>query len=209
VTESITVPAPESVADLLNRRRSVRVLADGPLPDGAIAAFAEAIERSPASMGMAPWRIVLLEERRGEFWDLVDAAFRARLADERLERYLKRLDGFRPAALVALVYEDLASRQALRDTGVTDDLALEFNLQGLGIVQYSIWLTATGLGLGASLQHWNAQIETPLAAFTGLDPERYRLVSQIPIGWPADSPAPRDPEPGSGWIIDPRPSINT
>lgn len=190
---------------LVERRRSIRKLADGDLPPQAVAAITHAIERSPASMGTTPWRIVLLQDRRDEFWALVEQAFRDNLADEQLDRYLARLDGFRRAGLVALVYEDLAVRETLESKGVPAEMAVDFNLQGLGIVQHAIWLTATEQGLGASLQHWNAMLEQPLAAFTGLDPVRYRLIAQMPIGIPDEVPGPRNPDREPGWILDPAP----
>ncbi|MGI9252337.1 MAG: nitroreductase family protein [Thermomicrobiales bacterium] len=197
-TETLESAAPE----LIERRRSIRKLADGPLPADALRRLTDAIERSPASMGTTPWHIVLLRERRAEFWTLVESAFREHLSGEQLDRYLARLDGFRPAGIVALVFEDLAVRDALMAKGISEEMAIDFNLQGLGIVQHAIWLTATEMGLGASLQHWNAQLAAALPAFTGLDPARYRIIAQIPIGIPAEVPGPRNPERAPGWSVD-------
>ncbi|MFM9107107.1 MAG: nitroreductase family protein [Chloroflexota bacterium] len=202
---TLATDAPSLVPDLIERRRSIRKLAAGDLPPDAIAALTAAIERSPASMSTTPWRIVLLRDRRAEFWNLVEQAFREHFTGEKLERSLARLEGFRPAALVALVYEDLEVRAFLEAKGMPADTAVDFNLQGLGIVQHAIWITAASLGLGASLQHWNAQIEQPLAAFLGLDPARWRLIAQMPIGVPAETPGPRKPDRDPGWELDPAP----
>jgi len=206
MTATDTLVPPASLADAIARRRSVRKLVDGPLPGDALARLAAAVEHAPASMGIPPWEVVFLRERRAAFWDLVECAFRERLEGDQLERYLGRLAGFREAALVALVFEDAQANERLLATGyLTEPVARDFAVQALGIVQMALWLTAADLGLAASLQHWDAQIAEPLEGFVGLPRSRYRLVAVMPIGHAAEQPGAKDPEPWRRWSVDPVP----
>ncbi len=176
---------PSRLPDLLARRRTIRRLVDGPLRVGALDLLADAIGRTPAAFGVQPWRVVLVRDRRDEFWDLVESGFSERLAGERLARYLDRLDGFAGAAVVALVYEETGTADRLRDGwSLPERTETDFVQQGLGMVQFSIWLAATDLGL---------------AAFAGLDHEHPRLVSIMPIGHADEEPRPATS--GAGWTV--------
>lgn len=206
---AIAAPAASSLAETIAARRSIRMLVDGPLPEGALERLASAVEHTPASMGIPPWEVVLVRERRAEFWDLVERAFRERLEGEQLVRYLGRLEGFHEAAVVALVFEDAEATEKLVGTGyITEPVARDFAVQALGMVQMSLWLTATDLGLAASLQHWDAQIEEPLEAFAGLPRSRYRLVAVMPIGHAGEEPGAKDPAPWRRWSVDPAPATH-
>lgn len=206
-TRPLAAPAASGLAETIATRRSIRKLVDGPLPEGTLERLAGAVEHAPASMGTPPWEVVFLRERRAAFWDLVERAFRDRLDGEQLERYLGRLEGFREAAVVALVFEDAEATERLLATGyLTEPVARDFAVQALGIVQMALWLTAVDLGLAASLQHWDAQIAEPLEAFVGLPRSRYRLVAAMPIGHAAEQPGEKDPATWRRWSLDPVPA---
>lgn len=75
-----------------------------------------------------PLHVVVVHERSGAFWDVVEAAFRERLEGDRLVRYLDRLDGFRSGYGVVLVYEDRhAVDEMRRDTEIDRDQAQAFS----------------------------------------------------------------------------------
>ena len=208
MTDSLVTLSATAARDLLGQRRSVRALQDGPLPDGMLEALGSAIDSTPAAFGMSPWQVVLLHERRGMFWDVVERSFREHLTGEQLDRYLTRLDGFRPAVVVAMVYEDLSVRERLvSERGLSSETGFDFALQGLGMVQLGMWLAATGFGLGASLQHWDWMVEAALAEFAGLPQACFRLVSVMPFGHPAeDASTPAGDRPHA-WVIDPRTDV--
>jgi predicted oxidoreductase (fatty acid repression mutant protein) len=147
--------------------------------------------RTPSAYGISPWHVVVIHERRDDFWRLVERAFRAGLEGERLGRYLDRLEGFRAGSAVVLIYEDGKARPRLQQAwNLSTEIATSFVQQALGMVQQSIWLTLTAEGLVTSLQHWDWLLQESLAEFLGLPSERYRLVATMPIGFAAEEPRP-------------------
>lgn len=183
----LQAPAAASVTSLLAQRRSIRRLAGGAFAPETVARLRDAVVRTPSAFGVTPWQVVILHEQRETFWDEVAAAFRAGLDGDRLQRYLERLEGFRSGAGVILIYEDLAARPALHQGwGLSEQTAHDFVQQGLGMLQLAIWLVLTEDGLVASLQHWDWLIQDRLATLLDLPTERYRLVSVLPVGEPAE-----------------------
>ena len=191
--DSLT-PATDHAAtldDLLRRRRTIRRLGDGPLPDGALERIAAAAHRVPAAYGRPAWHVVVVRETRAAFWDAVETAFRERLEADRLARYLDRLDGFRSGAGAVLVYEDRrASDGARTANGLSSAQATAFAQQGLGMVQFALWLALVAEGLASSLQHWEWLVEDRLADLLGVPADRYRLVATMPFGYAAEDPRP-------------------
>lgn len=174
---------------LLDRRRSIRRLADGPVSEETLARLSEAVQRTPAAFNLAPWHVVIVREERTSFWDVIEAGFRAGLSAERLERYLDRLAGFRPGAGAILIYEDREVLPRLRDAWqISESQAHAFVQQGIGMVQLALWLALTNDGLVTSLQHWEWLVEERLAEFTGVPEERFKLSAIMPIGYAAEPP---------------------
>lgn len=198
------VPSGEGLIDLLTRRRSIRRLRDGPLPAAALGRVLAAAHLAPAAYNRPPWHVAAIRERRGAFWSLVEAAFRDRLEGERLARYLGRLDGFRGGVGAVLVYEDRSVAAELPGSwGIGPDEARAFAEQALGMVQLTLWLAVVAEGLATSLQHWEALIEEPVAAFLALPTDRYRLAAVMPIGFPAEEPRPVErPDPDQVISVD-------
>ncbi len=196
--DSLT-PATDHAAtldDLLRRRRTIRRLSDGPLPDGALARISAAVHRVPAAYGRPVWHVVVVRETRAAFWNAVEDAFRARLDADRLARYLDRLDGFRSGAGVLLVYENRRAADGARAAdGLSSAQATVFAQQGLGMVPFALWLALVAEGLSSSLQHWEWLVEDRLADLLGVPANRYRLVATMPFGFAAEDPPPAA-EPG-------------
>ena len=138
---------------------------------------------TPAAYNLPPWRVVLVQERRG-------AALgrdRARLprdswASDRLERYLERLDGFRDGVAVALIFVDRAVERELRE---------ERGVRSRGRARRScsrrwawcssrLWLAITAEGMVTSLQHWDHLVGPRLAHFAGLPRSASGLVAIMP-----------------------------
>jgi predicted oxidoreductase (fatty acid repression mutant protein) len=190
---AVSVDEGETIAadslSLLSRRRSIRRLQEGELTPDALERIQEAILRTPSAYSVPLWHVVLIQERRRAFWNEIEGGFRAGLERDRLGRYLDRLDGFRGAAAVALIYEDRDAFPELRDAwNLSDEVAHSFVQQGLGMVQLAIWLALTAEGLVSSLQHWDWLVQERLARFLHLPSERYRLTATMPIGYPAEAP---------------------
>jgi len=185
-----------SLLDLMAQRRSIRRLRSGPFPESTQARLHEAVRLTPAAFNVASTHVVFVHAERAAFWRVVEEGFRERLAadHDRLERYLARLDGFRPGVGAALIFEDTTARAALVDAwSITDEQALAFAEQGLGMIQFALWLALTAEGLVTSLQHWEWLLEDRIAAFANCPPERFRLAAVLPIGYPDEDPRTVDP----------------
>lgn len=176
---------------VLDRRRSIRRLEGGPFTPEIRGRLASAVQLTPAAFNLPPWHVVLIHENRADFWDVVEAEFRERLSEDRLARYIERLNGFRPGVAVALVFEDVHVRPRLQESWqISEEQASAFVQQGIGMVQLAIWLSLTGDGLVTSLQHWDWLVEDRLAAFTGLPGDQFKLAAILPIGYAAEAPRP-------------------
>jgi predicted oxidoreductase (fatty acid repression mutant protein) len=174
---------------LLERRRSIRRLRECHIAPETLERVQEAILRTPSAYSVPSWHVVIVHQRRAEFWEAIEQGFREGLTGERLERYLGRLDGFRTAAAIALIYEDRQALPELRDAwNLSEETALAFVQQGIGMVQLSIWLALTAEGLVTSLQHWDWLVQERLARLLDLPSERFRLAATMPIGYPAEEP---------------------
>jgi predicted oxidoreductase (fatty acid repression mutant protein) len=174
---------------IMARRRSIRRLHDGPFTPAMRAHLMEAVRLTPASYNLPPWRVVLVHERRDELWREIEWGFREHLSDDRLERYLDRLNGFRGGVAVALLFADRRVERALREEkGAPPEVAQTFVQQALGMVQLALWLAITAEGLATSLQHWDDLIGLRAARFAGLSEGDFALVATLPIGYAAEEP---------------------
>lgn len=178
-----------ALQNVLQNRRSIRRLQDGPFTPEMRQRILEAVHLTPAAYNLPPWRVVLVHERRAETWQQIESAFRDRLSGERLERNLGRLEGFRTGVALALVYEDLRVGRTLRDEkGASPELATQFVQQALGMVQLSLWLAVTAEGLSSSLQHWEEFLADRTEQLAGLPAADYQLAAAMPIGYAAEEP---------------------
>jgi predicted oxidoreductase (fatty acid repression mutant protein) len=185
----------------MTQRRTVKRLRSGPLSEAALDRVLAAVRLTPAAFNRPPWHLIVLRERQAAFWEMVAGTIAERLAGDRRARYLARVEGFRAGVVTALVYEDLAARDALQAAwDVTVEQARSYAEQGLGMVQLALWLALTAEGLATSLQHLEWLIEDRAAAFLDLPPARYRLVATMPIGYAAELPPPSERSARDGTI---------
>lgn len=182
---SVATEATEALALILGARRSTRRLAPAEFSARLLADLREAAALTPSAFDARPWRVVAVRERNEDFWDRVEETIRARLAGERRERYLARAAGMRAGGLTLLIFEDRALA-APRD-GLTEAEAADQTSQGLGMLQFALWLVITGHGLATSLQHWHAFLEDAALDFAGLPAAGFRLVAFMPVGAAAES----------------------
>ncbi len=178
-----------SLSTLLEQRRSIRKLADGTIAPETLERLIEAVQRTPAAFNLTPWHVVIVRDERAAFWDAIEAGFRAGLSEDRLERYLDRLAGFRPGVGAILIYEDRTVLPHLRDAWqISESQAHAFVQQGIGMVQLALWLALTNDGLVSSLQHWEWLVEERVAEFTRVPAEQFKLSAIMPFGYAAEPP---------------------
>lgn len=178
---------------LLECRRSIRRLRDADLAEVVVAQLTEVVRLTPTAYNLPPWHVVLVRERRAELWAVVEAAMRATLEGDRLDRNIDRLAGFRAGAGILLVYEDATVQPRLRDAWrITDEQATAFVQQGIGMIQLALWLALTEEGLVTSLQHWDWLVPDGFASLAGLPADRFALAVAMPFGARDEEPRPVD-----------------
>ena len=192
LTGAVTPSTPReahALQSVFQNRRSIRRLQAGPFTPEMRERVLQAVHLTPAAYNLPPWRVVLVHERREDAWQQIEDAFRDHLSGERLERNLARLAGFRPGVALALIYVDLRVGRALREEkGASDELAIQFVQQGLGMEQLSLWLALTAERLSASLQHWEAFLLDRTEQLAGLPAADFQLAAAMPIGYAAEEP---------------------
>ena len=176
----------ESYLRHVQRRRSIRKLAYGPVSDETIRTILDAGRWSPSSANTQPVRVVVLKERHKEFWDFVEQTLKAKLQGEQLERALNRLPGYRSGVFTLVFYEDTTIANN-KPAAANEKIWKGFAIQAMGIVQANVWNAIAAAGLAASNQHINYQIEEELRAFLGV-PETWESYSIFPVGYPAETP---------------------
>lgn len=168
----------------VQRRRSIRTLASGPVSAETIHTILEAGRWSPSSGNSQPVRIVVVKERHQELWDFIEQALQAKLQGAQLERALTRLPGYRSGVFTLVFYADTAITHN-PPAGAHSGIWKSFADQAAGITQANVWNAIAAAGLAASNQHINLQIEEELRAFLNV-PASWESYSIFPVGYPAE-----------------------
>ncbi len=150
----------------IKERRSIRSFKTDPVEPEMIEAILEAARWAPSGKNTQPWRLVVVESREKR---------------EQLGRLVTQMDMIRTAPVtIAVLLDTQAGYDRTKD------------VQAIGACAQNILLAAHSLGLGAC---WigrvrDEQVERVLGA-----KEHEELMMLIPIGYPKESPPPRDRKP--------------
>ena len=162
--------ASEAVLNTILTRTSIRAFTDQPIDDAAVETLLRAGMAAPTAVNSQPWVFVVVRERE-QLDKLREAQPNARMLESA------------PLAIVVCGDMEKALQGAGRDYWVQDTSAATEN----------ILLAAHGLGLGAV---WTgvypiAERVAAVSAALGL-PSQVIPLNVIPIGYPAQSPEPKD-----------------
>lgn len=171
----------DRILEQMRSRRSVRRFADRSLSDGELQPLLEAMRWAPSAGNAQPWRVQVI--RDGEQRDKLGAAALG-------QRFIAE------APLVLVVHVHL--EEALHAYG-SRGLEL-YCLQDTAAAIQNLMLAAHAAGLATC---WvGAFRESSVAGLLSL-PEALRPVALIPIGWPAEAPAPPRRKPLSELVYSP------
>ena len=155
----------------IRERRSVRSFKTDPVEPEKIEAILEAGRWAPSGKNTQPWRFVVVESQEKR---------------EQLGRLVTQMDMIRTAPVtIAVLLDTKAGYDRIKD------------VQAIGACAQNMLLAAHSLGLGAC---WigrvrDEQVERVLGA-----KEHEELMMLIPIGYPAESPAPKERKPLSELV---------
>ncbi len=184
-------------------RRSIRRYRPDPVPREALLTILEAARLSPSGSNSQPWRFIViteLQEKRklreltlGMKW--LEEAPVVILCCADLNAFEPDLRRTRNEELLSIgVYEDfegtafLQSVQANREVRPERTAAIRSAMMNTAIAIQSMVLTAASLGLGTC---WMGGFEGTKARQMFDRPDNIITVALIPLGYPAQSPAPR------------------
>lgn len=194
----------------MRERRSVRRFASRPVGHDVITKIVEAAITAPSASNKQPWRFLVVEDRARitrmaeavrEATSLVSAhipeasqpAFRA------YGDYFTRFEDA-PAVIVPIhramsVLSNLVDDALPQDTRTTvRRMEEQSGLVGTSLALMNLLLMAHALGLGASGMTGPLVAEPALRAILEV-PEGWGIVALVPIGFPAEDPAPTDRKP--------------
>lgn len=185
--------------EALENRRSYYLLTDkSPVNDEIIKdVIRKAMENVPSAFNSRSTRIVLLlGEHHKKLWELTLEQLRKVTPEASFPRTEKKIaDSFASAYGTVLFFEDMEVVEKMqKDFPRYADAFMSYSDQTSAMHQFAIWTRLEDLGFGASLQHYNPLIDEDIVRTWGISP-KWRLVSQMPFGIPADTPGEKETGP--------------
>ena len=151
---------------------------------------------APTPFNSQSARVILLENKNHKkLWNIVLNTLQKKIQPENFAPDQEKIATFAAASGTILYFED---------TVVTENLqkqypayAVNFPIwaaQANGMLQFSIWSALAGVGIGASLQHYNPIIDADVRS-TFKVPATWRLIAQMPFGEILSAPQDKTFEP--------------
>ena len=171
--------------DDMRKRRSIYTLSNrvSHSPEYLTELIKQAVRCCPSAQNAQSARVViLLEHAHYNFWEMVRDVQRNQLPERIFEGASVKLDRCSSAYGTVLFFEDLAVIQALQKQKPLQ--AHDFQIwseRTSGMVQFAVWAVLSSTGLGASLHHYNPDINIKTAKMFEL-PESWQLKSQLVFG---------------------------
>ncbi len=173
------------VAQLLAKRRTQYSLGKNiALPDEEIdALIREAVRLSPSAFNSQSSRVVILHrEENQKLWDIVKSELSHIVEGEAKKHSFRKIDSFAAGAGAVLFFEDRNVIRILQDQWpLYADHFPDWSEQASGMAQLSVWIALAGIGIGASLQHYNPLVDAKIKRHWNI-PETWRLRAQMPFG---------------------------
>ena len=171
--------------DDMRKRRSIYTLSNrvSHSPEYLTELIKQAVRCCPSAQNAQSARVViLLEHAHYTFWEMVRDVQRNQLPERIFEGASVKLDRCSSAYGTVLFFEDLAVIQALQKQKPLQAHDFEiWSEQTSGMVQFAVWAVLSSTGLGASLHHYNPDINIKTAKMFEL-PESWQLKSQLVFG---------------------------
>jgi len=159
------------VLKAIRERRSIRTFRADPVEPEKIEAILEAGRWAPSGKNTQPWRFVVVESQEKR---------------EQLGRLVTQMDMIRTAPVtIAVLLDTKAGYDRIKD------------VQAIGACAQNMLLAAHSLGLGAC---WIGRVRDEQVERVLGTKEHEELMMLIPIGYPAESPAPKERKPLSELV---------
>lgn len=150
------------------------------------AALEHVITHVPSAFNSQSARMVLLlGDNHKKFWNIVMEALRKIVPAENFKPTEDKINGaFAAGHGTVLFYEDQNVVKTLQKSFPSYASSFpDYSEHTSAMHQYAVWTLFTEMGLGASLQHYQAVIDKEVAKTWGIDSE-WKLIAQMPFGNP-------------------------
>lgn len=182
----------------LKTRRSVYAIGNAALvPDEALQSLiGDIIEATPSAFNSQSQRtVLLLGAKHEELWKITLEALRKIVPEKQFAKTEAKIKGFAAGHGTLLFFDENEITEALiRDYPLYKDNFPVWAQQQAGLLQGNVWTALSTLGYGASLQHYNELIESPVKAVFGF-PNSWKLLAQMPFGTVLKAPGAKEFEP--------------
>lgn len=177
-----------------NRRSYYAIDKKSPVSDKEIREIIEhAVKYVPAAFNSQSSRVVLLlGENHDKLWEITRETLRKLVPSESFSSTDEKINSFKNGYGTILFFEDQAVVEGLQEQfSLYKEQFPVWSLQSSGMLQYTIWITIEGAGLGASLQHYNPLIDDEVKKEWNL-PGKWKLLAQMPFGTPVAEPGAKE-----------------
>ena len=169
----------------MRKRRSIYALSNrvSHSPEYLTELIKQAVRCCPSAQNAQSARVViLLEHAHYKFWEMVRNIQRNQLPERIFEGASVKLDRCSSAYGTVLFFEDQAVIQALQKHKPLQAHDFEiWSEQTSGMVQFAVWTALSSTGLGASLHHYNPNINKKTKKMFDL-PDSWQFKSQLVFG---------------------------
>lgn len=177
-----------------NRRSYYAIDKKSPISDEKIREIVEhSVKYVPSPFNSQSSRVVLLlGENHDKLWDITRETLRKIVPAEGFGPTDEKMNGFQNGYGTILFFEDDEVVEGLQEQfPLYKDVFPVWSIQASAMLQYTIWISLEGEGLGASLQHYNPLIDDEVKEKWNL-PSKWKLIAQMPFGTPLADPGEKE-----------------
>lgn len=177
-----------------NRRSYYAIEKKSPISDQEIKEIIEhAVKYVPSSFNSQSARVILLlGENHDKLWEITRETLRKIVPADSFASTDEKINSFKNGYGTVLFFEDQEVIEGLQEQfALYKDVFPLWSLQSSGMLQYTIWVSLEGTGLGASLQHYNPLIDDEVKETWNL-PKKWKLLAQMPFGTPVQEPGAKE-----------------
>jgi len=182
--------------EAIERRRTYYSIGDEPkvAEEEIMRVIRMAVRNVPSAFNSQSTRIVLLTgKEHGRLWNIVKEALRSQIPEAVFASSEAKIDKcFAGGQGTILYYEDMSVVRGLQEKFPLYRKNFPvWSQQTSAMHQFVIWTMLGGLGLGASLQHYNPLIDGEVRKTWNI-PAAWKLIAEMPFGAPLEAPAPKE-----------------
>lgn len=177
-----------------NRRSYYAIDKKSPISDEQIREIVEhSVKYVPSPFNSQSARVVLLlGDNHDKLWDITRETLRKMVAAENFGPTDEKMNGFQNGYGTVLFFEDQEVVEGLQEQfPLYKDVFPVWSSQASAMLQYTIWISLEGEGLGANLQHYNPLIDDEVKEKWNL-PSKWKLIAQMPFGTPLAEPGEKE-----------------